>query len=261
MPVVASKDGTEIAYDIAGAGPALVYITGATCFRRFRPVVADVDVFAKGFTVYSYDRRGRGDSGDTLPCATEREVEDVEAIIDAAGGSAVLYGHSSGAVLALEAASRFPDKVDGVVIYDASYVHDESERVSYARLAEQVGALLAEGGNAKALKVFLQGIGMPRVFVALLPLMPGWKSMKALAPTLMYDIALTADLPPVERFANLDLPVHVTVGEKSPPGLHDVARQLADALPRATHRMLAGQDHMVSAKELMPILAESVAHR
>ncbi|MFD3746311.1 alpha/beta fold hydrolase [Nocardia sp. NPDC058633] len=257
MRMATSKDGTELAYDVSGQGPALVYITGATCFRRFRPVLADVGVFATKFTVYNYDRRGRGDSADVLPYAIEREVDDIEAVVDAAGGRAILYGHSSGAALALEAAVRMPDKIDRVVIYDAPYVHDEAERAAYAELAQKVYALLDEGRNARALKAFLSGIGMPRAFVALLPLFPGWKTMKALAPTLRYDIGITETLPPVERFASIQVPVNVVVGGKNPAGMQQVARELASAIPRAAHRVLAGQDHMVSAAALLPILTDS----
>lgn len=260
MRIATSKDGTELAYDVSGDGPVLVYITGATCFRRFRPIVADVEVFATKFTVYSYDRRGRGDSGNELPYAIEREVDDIEAVVDAAGGRAILYGHSSGAALALEAAVRMPDKIDRVVVYDAPYVHDEAERASYAELGEKVRALLGEAKNARALKAFLRGIGMPGAFVALLPLFPGWKTMKELAPTLMYDIAITEVLPPVDRFESIRVPVNVVVGEKNPPGMQQVARELAEAIPQATHRVLAGQDHMVSAKALLPLLANSVAN-
>ncbi|MFE6922225.1 alpha/beta fold hydrolase [Nocardia sp. NPDC057663] len=260
MRTTTSKDGTELAYDVSGDGPALIYITGATCFRTFRPIAADAEVFATEFTVYNYDRRGRGDSGNTLPYAMVREIEDIEAVVDAAGGSAILYGHSSGAALALEAAARLPHKIAAVAIYDAPYVHDEAERVSYAQLAEKVNALLAADKNAQALKVFLRGIGMPRAFIALLPLFPGWKTMKALAPTLRYDIGLTEVLPPLERFTSIDLPVLVAVGEKSPPGLHQVASQLAQAIPHATPRMLAGQNHMVSAKALLPILREAAVN-
>lgn len=259
MPTVRSKDGTTLAYDVLGAGPALVPITGATCFRRFRPVAADAAVFATAFTVYHWDRRGRGDSGDTAPWSVQREVDDIEAIIDAAGGHAILYGHSSGAALALEAAARLPHKVDAVVVYDASYVHDAAERDSYARLATRVAALLDEGANGRALKAFLRGIGMPRAFVTLLPLVPGWRTMKALAPTLRYDIALTEDLPPVHRFTGIDLPVRVLVGEKNPPGLDEVARMLAEAIPGATYRSVPGQNHLVSAKVLLPMLTETAA--
>lgn len=256
MNTVTSKDGTQIVYDVSGNGTALIYITGATCFRKFMPVTGDVKTFSKAFTVYSYDRRGRGDSGNTLPYSIDREIEDIEALIDAAGGKVYLYGHSSGAVLALEAALRLGDKVQKVLIYDASYVHDEPERATYARLAQKVQALLDTGSNAKAVKVFLQEIGMPRAFVAMLPLFPGWKQIKALAPTLVYDIALTKDLPPLERIRNINIPVHVVFGAKSPAGLHDVARQLAGAIRGATYQKIDGQDHMVNAKILLPVLTK-----
>ncbi|MGW5922409.1 alpha/beta fold hydrolase [Nocardia fluminea] len=259
MRIATSKDGTDLAYDVSGDGPALVYITGATCFRRFLPIAGDVRVFATRFTVYNYDRRGRGDSGNVQPYAIEREVDDIEAMVDAAGGRAILYGHSSGAALALEAATRMPDKIDRVVIYDAPYVHDEAEQASYAELAATVRELLDQAKNARALKAFLHGIGMPGAFVALLPLFPGWKTMKALAPTVMYDIAITETLPPVERFADIRVPVKVVVGQKNPPGMQQVSRELAAAIPQSSHQVLAGQDHMVSAKALLPILTDSAA--
>jgi pimeloyl-ACP methyl ester carboxylesterase len=249
-----SKDGTVLAYDTCGSGPALIYITGASCFRKFMPIVSDVKIFSKEFTVYNYDRRGRGDSGDTLPWSADREVEDIEAIIEAAGGKAFLYGHSSGAVLALEASMRLGDKVQKTVIYDASYVHDKKEKAEYVLLREKTRALLDAGKNAKAMKVFLQDIGMPKVFVSLLPLFPGWKTMKSLAPTLMYDISLTSDLPPVDRAKNVSTPTHVMVGSKSPAGLHDVANQLVAAIPGARMTTLTDQDHMVNAKVLLPHL-------
>lgn len=254
MKTIQSKDGTRLAYDVYGSGPALIYITGASCFRSFMPIVQDAKAFAKAFTVYNYDRRGRGDSGDTQPYAIEREVEDIEALIDAAGGTASLYGHSSGAVLALEAALRLGDKIEKVVMYDPSYVHDEAEKSEYHKLSQQVHTLLQDGKNAQAMTTFLKGIGMPKVFVFLMRLMPGWKTMTALAPTLAYDIALTCELPPVDRAAQVTVPVQVVVGEKSPAGIHNVARQLTKAIPGATFVQLAGQDHMVSAKALLPVL-------
>ncbi|MGW5383493.1 alpha/beta fold hydrolase [Nocardia sp. NPDC003963] len=256
MDTAISVDGTKLAYDVRGDGPVLVYITGATCFRTFRPVVADAKAFAAEFTVYTYDRRGRGDSGDTLPYSVAREVEDIEAIIDAAGGRAHIYGHSSGAVLALEAASRLPEKIDRVVAYDASYVHDEAERESYAALSREVESLLEKGADGPAVKRFLRGIGMPGALVHLLPIVPGWRAMRALAPTLRYDIALTEDLPPYERFTGIDVPVQIAVGERSPAGLLDVAQRLAAAVPGAECRVLAGQNHMVSAEALKPVLRE-----
>lgn len=254
MKTTQSQDGTTIAYDVYGSGPALIYITGASCFRSFRPIVQAAKAFAKEFTVYNYDRRGRGDSGDTLPWTVEREIEDIAAMIDDAGGTAYLYGHSSGAVLTLEAALRLGNKVQKVVLYDASYVHDEIEKAKYALLSKTIHTLLAVGKNAAAMRTFLQGIGMPKIFVTLLPLFPGWRTMKALAPTLAYDIALTSDLPPVARAAEVAVPTQIIVGQKSPASLHDVANQLTHAIPNAMFAELPGQDHIVGAKALLPRL-------
>ncbi|MEO7911040.1 MAG: alpha/beta hydrolase [Roseiflexaceae bacterium] len=254
MKTTTSKDGTTLAYDVYGNGPALIYITGASCFRSFMPVVQDAKAFAQEFTVYNYDRRGRGDSSNTLPWSVEGEVEDIEALIDMAGGKASLYGHSSGAVLALEAALRLGDKVQKIVIYDASYVHDQTEKLEYDQLSQKIHQLLRNGKNAEAMKGFLKGIGMPKAFVFLLPLFPGWKTMKALAPTLAYDIALTSDVPPVKRVMKVAVPTQIIIGQKSPASIHNVADQLVKAIPNAKFAILAGQDHMVSAKVLLPML-------
>jgi pimeloyl-ACP methyl ester carboxylesterase len=256
MKTTQSKDGTTLAYDVYGSGPALIYITGASCYRSFKPIVQDAKVFATEFTIYSYDRRGRGDSGNTLPYSIEREIEDIEAMIDTAGGMAYLYGHSSGAVLALEAALRLGSKVQKVVMYDASYVHDENEKAEYKHLSQTIHKLLDDGKNAKAMSTFLKGIGMPKVFVFMLPLFPGWRTMKALSPTLAYDIALTQDMPPVERATRVSVPTQIIVGEKSPASIHDVSRQLTKAIPNAKFAQLPGQDHMVNAKSLLPLLSD-----
>lgn len=255
MKIVKSRDGTKLAYDVYGNGPALIYITGASCFRSFKPILQDAKKFAEEFTVYNYDRRGRGDSGDTSPYSVEREVEDIEAMVDAAGGKANLYGHSSGAVLALEAALKMPDKIDKVVLYDPAYVHDEREKDSYDELSQKVQAFLVAGKNKAAMKTFLKGIGMPSVFVVLLPLFPGWKTMVALAPTLAYDIALTKDLPPVDRASHVAVPILITIGEKSPDSIQKAAQQLDQAIPQASLIRIPGQDHMVAAKTILPILS------
>lgn len=255
MKTVRSKDGTRIAYDVYGQGPVMIFITGAICFRKFGPVVTDAKVFGQKFTVYCYDRRGRGDSGDTKPYALEREVEDIEALIDAAGGSAVLYGHSSGAVLALEAGLRLPQKVKRVAIYDAAYAHNKREQDEYRVLMKAVSTSLREHKNAQALKQFTVGIGMPKIFALMLPFMPGWKSMRTLAPTLEYDMLLTVDLPPVARLAEFKQPLLVAYGEKSPISMHEVAKQIAAANAAANVVRVDGQDHMISPKKLLPLLA------
>ncbi len=256
METTTSRDGTVLAYDVRGDGPPLVYITGATCFRTFRPVVHDCRAFASAFRVLTYDRRGRGDSVDTAPWSVDREVDDIEAMIDVLGGEAFVYGHSSGAVLALHAAHQLGPKVRGVALYDAPWVHDEAEREEYALLRSEVELLLDEGNHIAATRRFLRGIGMPRPFVALLPLFPGWRTILALAPTLRYDLALTADLPPLELAAEVDVPTHVLVGERSPEALHHVARTLAGAVPGATLVVVPKQDHMVASKVLLPLLVE-----
>lgn len=256
MLTTTSKDGTRLAYDVSGKGPALINITGASCFRNFMPVKDDVKVFAKNFTVYNYDRRGRGDSGDIQPYSLEREVDDIEAIIDAAGGKANLFGHSSGAVLALNAAKRLPHKIGKVVIYDAAYVSDEEEKKSYNQLADQVEKLLAKGDNKKAMRTFLSGIGMPKFFVWLLPVFPGWATMVKLAPTLIYDIGMTRDFAPLDEFRSIQAPILILAGEKSPAGMTLVANQLAQAIPHAKFECVTKQDHMVSAKVLLPKFVE-----
>lgn len=258
---VRSMDGTELVYEVHGNGPPLVFVTGAGCFRSFRPVAKDARTLAREFTVFSYDRRGRGDSGNTLPYAIEREVEDIEAIINIAGGKACLYGQSSGAVLALEAAMRLGSKVGKVVLYDAPYVHDETEKAEYLELARAIRHFLNRGENAAAMKHFLKGIGLPGIFIFLLRLTPDWNKMVALAPTLAYDIGMTSDFPPLARVSAVATPMLFVVGEKSPPGMHEVARQLASAGAHAEFVQLPGQDHMVKATVLLPLLKQFLKSR
>ncbi len=254
----ASADGTRLAYEIHGAGTPLVYVTGAICHRRFAPVRSGAEVLSGAFRVLTYDRRGRGDSGDGGSWSLEHEVEDIAALIDALGGSAAIYGHSSGAVLAMHAAHRLGDRVQRVVLYDASWAADDAAAATYADLRTEVEGLLARGRNRRALQRFLTGIGMPRVFAALLPLMPGWRRLRALAPTLRHDMDLTAQPPPLHVAAEVAVPVHVMVGERSPVELHRVASALAAAIPGATHEVVTGQDHMVSEKVLLPSLVAAL---
>lgn len=252
MNYVRSKDGTKLAYNKTGAGPPLIYITGASCFRSFSPILKAVKVFSQHFTVYNYDRRGRGDSSDTAPYTVSKEVDDLEALIDACGGKAFLYGHSSGAVLALEAALRLEEKIDQVIVYDPPYVHTKSYKANYQALAEEVMVQLSQKNNKQAMKTFLSGIGMPKFFVWFLPLFPGWRTMHTLAPTLAYDIELTKDFPPLDRFKEIKLPTLVLVGSKSPESIRVVGEEIAKAIPNAAFEKVAGQDHMINAKVLLP---------
>ncbi|MBC8162092.1 MAG: alpha/beta hydrolase [Roseiflexaceae bacterium] len=256
MKTTLSKDGTTLAYDVYGSGPALIYITGATCFRSFEPVLHDANVLAAQFTVYNYDRRGRGDSGNTLPYAVAREVEDIEAIIDAAGGTAYVYGHSSGAILALEAAMRLGDKVCTLVMYDPSYASDKADQQEFKHLSQEVDTLLDSGKHDEAIGLFLEGIGIPaEVINGMMRQSPQWPTMIALAPTLAYDTRLASALVPIERASRLTTPAHIIVGEASPASMHAVANQLREAIPNATYRQLADQDHMPNPEVLLPVLS------
>lgn len=255
MKKTQSKDGTTLAYDVYGNGPALIYITGAICFRSFEPVLYDAKVFAEEFTAYNYDRRGRGDSGNTLPHSIEREVEDIEAMIDAAGGTAYLYGHSSGAILALEAAMRLGDKVHKLVMYDPSYVNDEAYQTEFKELTQGLCKLLDRGDNDEAIRLFLEGIGIPKEVIAGMQQSPQWATIVALAPTLAYDTTLASDLPPIEQASRLTTPTQIIVGEESPASIHEVASQLSEAIPNAECSQLAGQDHMPNPDILLPVLA------
>ncbi|TVX89873.1 alpha/beta hydrolase [Paenibacillus agilis] len=254
MRTTQSKDGTLLAYDVYGSGPALLFITGATCFRSSEFVLHDAQVLAESFSVYNYDRRGRGDSGNTLPYAIEREIEDIEAMIDAAGGTAYLYGHSSGAILALYVALRLGDKVKKLVLYDPSYANNEEDLSAFQELGQTIHELLDQGQFEDAIGSFLQGIGIPEQALIYMQLSPQWNKTVALAPSLAYDIALASQLPPVELAQQISIPTLVIVGEESPAALHDVAGQLTRAIPNSRHIILSGQDHMPKPEKLLPKL-------
>ncbi|MBC9932744.1 alpha/beta fold hydrolase [Chitinophaga qingshengii] len=252
MKTTYSKDGTKLAYNVTGKGPALIFITGATCYRQFKPVLYDASVFSTAFTVYSYDRRGRGDSGNTLPYAVEREIEDIEAMIDAAGGQAYLYGHSSGAILALSAALALGDKVSKLVMYDAAYSPDEVYKEEFAGFSQGLYQLLEEGKNQEAITSFLEGIGIPQEAFA--EFYPDWQTMVDLAPTLAYDTTLACTLVPAAAAATLTTPTQIIVGEKSPASMAVVAQQLKAAIPHAVCTVAKGQDHMAAPEVVLPVL-------
>jgi len=262
MKTVTSKDGTAIAYDQAGNGPPLVLVDGALNSRAFGlngPLAA---VLADRFTVITYDRRGRGGSGDTPPYAVQREIEDLAAIIDAAGGQACVYGISSGDGLALEAACAVHAKVAKLALYEPPFVVDNSRPPVPADAVQQVTGLLARGRRGAAVKLFLrEDAQVPAMGVALMPLMPAWGKLKAVAHTLPYDLTIMdggqqgQPLPP-GRWATLTAPTLVIAGGKSPAWLQNAARALARALPCASHHTLPGQTHIVKPQPLAPVLAD-----
>src|SRR5215831_19091595 len=262
MKTVTSKDGTTIAYDQTGNGPALVLVDGALNSRAFGlngPLAA---ILAGRFTVITYDRRGRGDSGDTQPYAVRREIDDLEAVLDVGGGPAYVYGISSGAGLALETASAVPAKVSKLALYEPPFVVDDTRPPVPADAIEQLTDLLARNRRGAAVRLFLrEDAQVPAVVVALMPLMPAWGKLKAAAHTLPHDLMIMdggqqgRPLQP-GRWARLTAPTLVMAGGKSPAWLQNAARALTQTLPGASQRTLPGQTHIVKPKPLAPVLAD-----
>jgi hypothetical protein len=254
-----SADGTSIAFETFGHGPPLIAVCGATCDRALMRSTAQA--LGGHFTTINYDRRGRGDSGDTLPYAIEREIEDIAALIDVAGGSAGVYGHSSGAGLVLRAvAAGLP--VDSFVLHDPPYSpDDESSRDEARAFAEAIRGLLAADKRAEAIETFYRGTGMPDEMIEGIRETPMWPGLIELAPTLAYDSAVMGDIEnggaiPEEVAARATRPGLVLVGGESPQFMMDVGLQLAELLPRGSHRVMEGQDHVVAPEVLAPIVAD-----
>jgi alpha-beta hydrolase superfamily lysophospholipase len=261
---VSSKDGTPIAFDRIGAGPAVVLVDGALCHRKMGQTRQLAELLAPHFTAFTYDRRGRGQSGDTPPYAVEREVEDIAALVSEAGGSADLWGISSGGVLALEAARRVSG-VRKVALYEAPLLVDYSRPTTedhWRRIAEAI----AGHRRGEAVKLFLQSVGMPDPFIALMRLLPVWSKLKAVAHTLPYDGAIVANYQrgrslPAWHWAGVTVPTLVMDGAKSPQWMRRGNRALSLALPNALYRSLEGQTHMLKPKAHAPTLIAFFAGR
>jgi pimeloyl-ACP methyl ester carboxylesterase len=258
MDVISSADGTKIAYDKQGEGPALILIDGAMCTRSSGSKPELASFLAPHFTVYSYDRRGRGDSGDTLPYAVDREIEDIEALIDDAGGVAYLYGHSSGAALAMEAAVELGSKVTKLAMYDAPYNDDPTARRAWGEYIRQLTQALAAGRRGDAVALFMRYVGMPESQIDGMRRTPFWPAAEAIAPTLAYDHAgvMGDGCVPTGRAARVLGPALVMDGGASLPFMHDTARALSQAMPQAQQRTLEGQTHDMNPGVLGPVLVE-----
>ena len=178
-----SADGTEIAYEVAGTGPAVVLVDGALCQRSMGPARGLAAALAGEFTVYAYDRRGRGESGPgATPYDIQREVEDLVAVIEATAGSAHVFGSSSGAALALEAACQGAP-IDRICAYEAPFILDDSRPPNDADLPQRVQAMVDDGRRGDAVRTFMRTVGMPAPFVALMRLMPVWRKLTGVAHT------------------------------------------------------------------------------
>jgi pimeloyl-ACP methyl ester carboxylesterase len=260
MSTVRSADGTAIAYTRAGQGPPLILVDGALCSRAFGPMPKLAEQLASHFTVYTYDRRGRGDSGDTAPYEPDREVEDLEALVALAGDTVYLHGTSSGAALALEAAKHIR-LITKLAVYEPPFIIDDTRPPLPEGYLPRLKALVAGGQRGDAVKMFMRFVGTPAIFTAVMPLTPVWGKLKAVAPTLPYDIAIVRDHQQGRPFtpgewAAIKAPTLVAAGGKSPAWMTNGTRALAEALPDAAYRTLPGQNHMVKAQAIAPVLTE-----
>jgi len=259
---VISRDGTRIAFERVGTGASVILVDAALCRRGLGPSTALAARLASHFTVFTYDRRGRGASGDTPPYAMEREIEDIAALVETAGGSVYLWGMSSGAVLALEASHRLSG-VRRLAIYEAPLIVDAS-RPSTEQHWDRIGAAITAGDRGATVREFLRMVGVPALFVGLMRLSPMWSKLKAVAHTLPYDGILMRDLQrglplPVQRWSSVTVPTLVMAGSKSAEWMRIGNRALSRALPRAQYRLLEGQAHNVNPKALAPVLRAFLA--
>lgn len=257
MPVVTSKDGTTIAYSVQGAGPAIVLVDGALCSRNFGPMPGYSKLLADSFTVYWYDRRGRGESGDTPPFAIEREVEDLAAVIQATGGTPFVFGASSGAALALQgAAAGLPMRK--LLMYEAPYVPVPPGGKTAAQHVEALWKLVRADQRGAAVRYFMcDVVGMPKLMGYAFALFPMWSKLKQVAHTLPYDLSIMADDSLLtSRVQGLKIPTMVAGGAKSPQSLKDAVTKVAAAVPGATLRWVPGQTHNLGAAPAAAMMKE-----
>jgi pimeloyl-ACP methyl ester carboxylesterase len=269
MQTVTSEDGSRIAYDRYGSGPAVILVAGALGYRKFKQFEELAQLLAQRCTVINYDRRGRGDSTEATPfshaTAVEREIEDIAALIAAAGGKASLWGTSSGGALALRAAKAL-DGIERVSAYEVPFMVDPNHDRPTPDYGERLDELVAGGDRSGAVKHFMRNaMGIPAPVVAAMRLLPMWKGLKATAPTLPYDWEALgehtmhgAPLDPAE-WAAVTMPAQVVYGSKTMQVLKQGSQALAEVLPNAELRELEGVSHNVKMPLLAPVLAEFFA--
>jgi pimeloyl-ACP methyl ester carboxylesterase len=248
MGTVTSRDGTRIAFDQSGEGSALILVVGAFNDRATGASLAQS--LEPRFTVFNYDRRGRGESGDTAPYALEREIEDLEALITQAGGSACVFGYSSGAILALRAAAH------GLALSQLALYDPPPTGAKAGELAPQLTELIAAGRRGDAVELFqTEAVGIPAAVVAQMRHAPFRPALEKMAHTLVYESTILGSLPE-GLLASVRVPTLVIDGEESHVMLRQAAQSVADALPNGRYRTLKGQGHDIVPAVVGPVLEE-----
>jgi pimeloyl-ACP methyl ester carboxylesterase len=255
MARVVSRDGTQIGLTKVGNGPALVIVSGALSHRALNRDTLLLRKLMEQYSVYTYDRRGRGESSDTKPYAVDREMEDIEALIDHAGGKAYLYGVSSGAALALQAAARLgAAKVTKLAVYEPPYGQPPRD---FTMQKDSVKVLVSKGQPGDAATFFLSAIGTPPKVLEGMKSSPDWEAMRRIDFTLAYDYDVLGDgKVPEDIVKAIRVPTLVMAGEKSMPFMHATATRLANLIPNAQRATLTGQTHQVAAEAVAPVLIE-----
>jgi pimeloyl-ACP methyl ester carboxylesterase len=254
MKTTSSADGTQIAYDEIGAGPPVVMVVGAFNDRSTTAPLAEA--LASRGTVLNYDRRGRGGSGDHAPYAVEREIEDLDALIAEAGGSASVFGYSSGALLALRAAAQ-GSAIDRLALYEPPVIVDDSRPRPPADLARQIDELVASGRRGEAVELYqTEAVGLPPEVVVQMRGAPFRPGLEKIAHTLAYDARITGDASlPHEVAAAVETPTLVIDGGESWPFLRNGAAALAKALPNGSRATLPGETHHINPEAVAGVLA------
>lgn len=262
MSTTISEDGTRIAFEVIGDGRPLIMVDGAMCYREFGPTRKLAEELKNDFAVHIYDRRGRGESatGEFTP---QREVEDIAALVKEAGGAAHLFGASSGAILALNAANAGIG-VTKVAMYEPPMIVDDTHAPTPENLAAEMRGLIAENDRSAAVKRFMRLVDMPAFGIFMMSLMPPWRKLKAVAHTLPADMDIAVEFQqgrplPTDRWTTATMPALVADGGKSPIHMRNGAAALAEVLPNATYRTIPGLTHLYKAPVLAPVLRDFLA--
>lgn len=262
MSTTISEDGTRIGFEVVGDGPPLIMVDGAMCYREFGPTRALATELRNDFTVFTYDRRGRG-ATPAEECSPQREIEDVAALVKEAGGTAHLFGASSGAVLALAAANAGVG-VTKLAMYEPPLIVDDNHAPTPDSYLAEMRQLVAENRRGDAVTKFMRLVDVPAFGIFVMRLMPPWKKLKAVAHTLPNDIELVAEFQrgrplPENRWTSATMPALVADGGKSPVHMRNGAAALAAVLPNATHTTVPGLTHLYKAPVLAPVLRDFLA--